>query len=174
MKIKTNKNTDLSLLGCKLKPWWRTHYVFSEKLVSTHKSARRYNPQDQHRHHRCENVKSQKQKKIFNTDMNVRWIRRQENRPKYSRRLHINTCTQWLQLKDRSFVGEFPTLTTPCHTFGRPLKRGDPPLVRSLPTQNSAAQKNEEIHKCLKWDPNPRPRCSRSQQPRLTPSDNSR
>jgi hypothetical protein len=41
----------------------------SETLVNLYKSTRRYNPEDQHRQfHRCENLRSQKQSDIYETD----------------------------------------------------------------------------------------------------------
>jgi len=39
--------------------------------------------------------------------------------------------------------------------FGRIPWTGDRPITRTIPTQDSTTQKNEDIHPCLEWDSNP-------------------
>jgi len=39
--------------------------------------------------------------------------------------------------------------------FGRTLWKGDHPIVKPLPTQDSTTQKNVGKYQCLEWDSNP-------------------
>jgi len=49
--------------------------------------------------------------------------------------------------------------------FGETPWTGDRPVVRPLPTQDSATQKDVDIHPCLQRDSDPRSQCSSGRRP---------